>query len=85
MVLVLYGAIAMACCVAALFFFRFWHTTRDRLLLFFALAFAVLGAHWAALGALDLRAEERYFLYVPRLLAFLLIIVGIVDKNWRHR
>jgi Family of unknown function (DUF5985) len=77
----LQGAIAMACMIAGLFFLRFWRVTHDRLFVFFALAFWVLGVHWAVLGVSDFQSEHRYVLYVPRLLAFILIIVGIVVKN----
>jgi hypothetical protein len=85
MIVLLQGATAMACCVAALFFLRFWRTTRDRLFLFFSLGFWVLAAHWAVLGALDVRAEHRHLYYLPRLVAFLLILIGIVDRNRRRR
>ncbi len=81
---VLQGMLAAACGVAGLFFLRFWKTTGDRLFVFFALAFWVLGAHWAVLGIASPAAESRYYFFLPRLLAFLLIIVGIADKN-RHR
>ncbi|HEX6961002.1 MAG TPA: DUF5985 family protein [Lacipirellula sp.] len=37
------GAIAMASAVVALFFFRFWRDTGDRLFAMFALAFLLLG------------------------------------------
>ena len=33
------GLTAMACWVAALFFFRFWHESKDRLFVMFAIAF----------------------------------------------
>ena len=34
MIILLQGATATACCVAALFFLKFWRTTRDRLFFF---------------------------------------------------
>jgi Family of unknown function (DUF5985) len=68
--------------VAGLFFVRFWQATSDRLFLFFGLAFGVLAVHWGALAmANQAAAESRYYFHLPRLLAFLLIMVGIVDKN----
>ena len=85
MIILLQGATAMACCVVALFFLKFWRTTRDRLFLFFSLGFWVLAGHWAVLGALDVRAEDRHLYYLPRLLAFLLMLIGIVDRNRRQR
>lgn len=49
-IILLQGATATACCVAALFFLKFWRTTRDRLFLFFSLGFWVWpfsGPCWA--------------------------------------
>jgi hypothetical protein len=83
MTLALNGALAMACWVAGLFFMKFWRTSRDRLFVFFAYAFWALALHWAALGAFEIPTERRHFIYVARLAAFLLIIVGVVDKNRR--
>lgn len=75
------GALVMACGVAGLLFLRFWMSARDRIFVFFALAFWVLGAHWLLIAVLSVPAETRYYFYLPRLLAFLLILVGIIDKN----
>jgi hypothetical protein len=74
------GALVMASAVAGLFFLRFWRETRDRLFAMFALAFWVLGVNWLGL-ALSEQPETRTFFYVLRLLAFVLILVAIVDKN----
>lgn len=74
------GAIVLACAVAGLFFLRFWRKTRDRLFLIFAIAFWTLGANWLALAFTN-QDEVRTILYIVRLLAFLLILVGIIDKN----
>ena len=79
----LWGALSACCYVAALFFVRYWRATHDRLHLFFALAFAVLGVHWTALGILNVDAETRPFIYVIRLAAFSLLIGGIIVKNRR--
>ena len=79
------GALVMACAVAGLFFFRFWKSAQDRLFLFFSLAFWVLGAHWLVMGVLDVSSEIRHYYYLPRLGAFVLIVLGILDKNRRAR
>jgi hypothetical protein len=79
------GASFAACLVIALFFFRFWRQTRDRLFGIFALAFAVFGANRAVLSALDEDADQRVIVYLIRLLAFLLILAAIIDKNRPHR
>jgi hypothetical protein len=83
--LIMQGALAAGCWASGLFFLRFWRSANDRLFLFFALAFVVLGAHWLVIGLSDMPSETRYFLYLPRLGAFVLIVVGIVDKNQRAR
>jgi hypothetical protein len=77
----LLGAVVMACAVATVFFLRFWGKTRDRLFGVFALAFALLGLNWLTLAVTDPNFEFRAVLYVLRLLAFVVIILGILDKN----
>ena len=79
----LWGALSMASATAALFFLRYWSSSRDRLFAFFASAFAVLALNWVSLGFIDPGAELRHTLYLLRLAAFVLIIIGIVDKNRR--
>jgi len=75
------GAITMGYAVAGLFFLRFWRETRDRLFLIFAGAFWVLGLQRLALVFSRDMVEEDTALYLIRLLAFLLILGAIVDKN----
>jgi len=75
------GAIVMACLVAGLFFLRFWRTTGDRIFACFALAFWLMASQWTAGAVLDVPSETRHYLYLLRLLAFVIIVVGIVDKN----
>lgn len=74
------GACVMACVVIGLFFFRFFRKTHDSLLAIFGVAFWVLGFNWLAL-AFTQADEVRTWLYVVRLLAFLLILGGIIQKN----
>lgn len=75
----------MACCwVAALFFFRFFRSTSDRLFLFFAASFAVFSLNWLFLALLHAPQESRHLVFLLRLLAFGLILVGIWDKNRRE-
>ncbi|MEW5929374.1 MAG: DUF5985 family protein [Gemmatimonadota bacterium] len=75
------GAMAMAYLISGLFFLRFWKDTRDRLFLIFAVAFGLLAAQRTLLTALADQPSAHLSLYVVRLLAFLLIIAAIVDKN----
>ena len=77
----LLGALVVSCAAVALFFFRFARDTRDRLFLCFGGAFAVLSAHWLLLAWTDPDSEFRPFLYLVRLAAFLLILIGIFVKN----
>jgi uncharacterized membrane protein len=81
----LWGALAMSGWVAGLFFLRFWRAGRDRLFLFFFLAFWTLALNWLALALVPSVSETRHQLYTLRLLAFFLIIVGVLDKNGRSR
>jgi hypothetical protein len=76
----LLGGVVVACGVAGLFFLRFWRKTRDRLFLIFAVAFWTLGANWLALAFIN-ADEVRTWLYAVRLAAFVLILLGIIDKN----
>ena len=76
----MWGAIVMACGAAGLFFIRFWRKTRDRLFAIFALAFWILGVHWFVLAWTN-QDEVHVGLYAIRLLAFLLILFAILDKN----
>ncbi|HUM13118.1 MAG TPA: DUF5985 family protein [Myxococcaceae bacterium] len=82
---VLLGALAMASGVSGLFFLRFWRTSRERLFVFFALAFWLLGLNWLSLALVRLERESQHEIYLLRLVAFGLIIVGVVDKNRRAR
>lgn len=77
----LLGMVVMAAAIAGLFFVRFWRKTHDRLFAIFAVAFWTLGANWLAL-AVTVQDEFRTALYVLRLFAFVLIIIGILDKNY---
>jgi hypothetical protein len=79
------GAVAMASFVAALFFLRFWSQTRDSLFLYFSIAFGLDGVMRLLLGLTNVTGEEEPLFYLARLLTFVLIIVGIVQKNRRRQ
>jgi hypothetical protein len=79
----LMGAIAMASAVAALFFLRFWRDTGDRLFLIFSAAFFLLAATRLGLAMSQVQEEGHTHWYWVRLLAFLLILIAIIDKNRR--
>lgn len=75
------GALLFGYLTAAAFFFRFWVRTRDRLFMLFASAFVVLAGQRSLLAAADEATENLTHLYVLRLVAFLLILYAIIDKN----
>jgi hypothetical protein len=67
----------------ALFFLRFWRTSRDRLFAMFAAAFLVLTVQRLAIALTAEVLEHQAPLYTLRLLAFVIIIIAIIDKNRR--
>lgn len=76
------GAMAMGYMLAGLFFLRFFRETRDRLFAMFAASFAILGINRIAIAAANPADEASPILfYLIRLLAFLLILAAIIDKN----
>jgi Family of unknown function (DUF5985) len=77
------GAIALAAIAIALFFFRFQQATKDRLFGFFAIAFLLLGFEQVCVAFLSDRLQAH--VYLIRLLAFLLILAGIFDKNRQRK
>lgn len=77
----LLGAVAMAAFTIGLFFFRFWKKTKDRFFLFFAVAFGLEGLDRILLGINAGSSENEPFIYLVRLLSFVLILIAIVDKN----
>jgi hypothetical protein len=77
----LQGAVAMGCGVAGVFFLRFWKHSRDRLFLYFATAFWMLSLSYILLGTAVVTTEWRVSVFVVRLLAFCLILYGIIEKN----
>ena len=76
---------ATAALASGLFFLRFWRESRDRLFAFFGAAFFVLAVSWALLALINPSDETRPYVYAIRLIAFLLMIVGMVDKNRTSR
>jgi len=78
---VLQAIAATAAWANGMFFFRFWRDTGDRLFAWFGGAFWLLGLSWIALALFNPTAEARPYIYALRLVAFLLIIVAMIDKN----
>ena len=83
--LMLMGGIALASALAGLFFFRFWHHTRDRFFLYFALSFWIEAVNRVALGVIEHADENEPLFYGVRVIAYGLIIVAIWQKNRPRR
>lgn len=75
------GASTMGCLAAAAFFARFWKETHDRLFALFAIAFGFLALNGAAAVLYPLERDSKPYVYVARLVAFVLIAYAVVDKN----
>ena len=73
------GALAMGYLTAAGFFLRYLIVTRERLFGFFSTAFFLLCVQRVAL--LSAPPEWTIYVYLLRLLAFVLILIAIIDKN----
>jgi hypothetical protein len=78
------GMSTAGCWAIGLLFFRLWRDSGDRLFVFFGAAFWVLSLNWIVLAITSPPEETRHLFYVTRLVAFLLIIAAIIDKNIRR-
>ena len=79
------GAIAMGFAIAALFFLKFWRRTREALFIAFAGSFLLLAATQSLLTLSGIPTEERSWLYLLRLVAFLLILAALWLQNRRGK
>jgi uncharacterized membrane protein HdeD (DUF308 family) len=78
----LLGIIATSSVTAGVFFLKFWKQTRDSLFLAFGMAFVVEGLNRCAVLLLAKPSEGNPYIYIVRLLAFLLILGAILHKNY---
>ena len=76
---VLAGALVAGLALIGLFFLRYWRDTRDRLFAWFAASFCIQAVNRFVSEFFN--DEHRSWSYWVRLIAFLLIIVAILDKN----
>ena len=79
------GGIAMGSLIIALFFLRFWRDTGDRFFLYFALSFSIEGVHRVFVSLGGVLDEASPLHYLVRLLAYLLILWAILEKNLPRR
>lgn len=75
------GAVAMGSLTIALFFLRFWRTSRDRFFLYFALSFGIEGFHRVYTALQTETSESSPVHYLIRLAAYALILWAIIEKN----
>ncbi len=79
----LYGGLTVMSFIIGVFFLRYRRVHGDALFGWFALAFWAFGASWCV-QAIDLTlGEQEPYVYVLRLVGFLLIIIAILGKNRR--
>jgi uncharacterized protein DUF5985 len=75
------GMVAAGYLTAALFFFRFWKRTGDSLFLIFNLSFILFALGQVAVLVAESQREDRSWIFLFRLLGFVLLIVAIIAKN----
>jgi hypothetical protein len=81
----LVGASTIGFFAVAVFFLRFWRETGERLFVLFAVAFAALAINRGLLGLTAFGQETRPYIYVVRLVAYVVIGWAVIDKNRRWR
>lgn len=81
----LLGVVVMASITAAIFFLKFWRSTRDSFFLVFAAFFLIEAAGRIALLFLANPNEGNPWIYLMRLLALLLLLGAILRKNYGGR
>jgi hypothetical protein len=77
------GTLVMATFAIGVHFLKFWRLSKDRFFIWFAIAFWVFGLGWIIRVFQPGVPEHGHWGYVPRLVAFLMIIFAILDKNRR--
>jgi hypothetical protein len=75
------GALTMTYVLAAAYFVHFWRRAGERLFIAFGIAFGLLALNQFAIALIGAADERGNYAYVLRVIAFLLIVAAIVDKN----
>lgn len=81
----MWGFLAMASLMAAMFFWRFWRSTRDRLFVLFSAAFLLMALQWTASALSGTDEVDHPYPLLLRVGAFLCIMLAVLDKNRRDR
>ena len=80
----LIGVIATACFAVSGLFLKYWPRTGDTLFLAFALAFFIEAINRIPLLFMRHPNEASPWYYVVRLISFLIILAGILKKNYER-
>lgn len=75
------GAIGMGFAAISLLFVDFWKRSSIRLFGAFAFAFALMAVERIVLVLVNVENEFASYVYLIRLTAFIVIILGIIDHN----
>ncbi len=78
------GCAMLGAWVAGVHFFRFWLKSRDRLFFMFGVSFWLMSLERLVLAFTSPWREEYSYVYIIRLIAFLIIIIAVVDKNRKN-
>lgn len=75
------GAVMFGCFVAGAFFLQAYRRRADRLFALFALSFFILGIERLILAVDNQPESTSPLAYIPRLIAFGLIVAAVIEKN----
>jgi hypothetical protein len=76
------GVVAAGFLIAALFFFRFWKSTRDWLFAIFGVSFILFAMGQLAVAVTGQTGrEDQFWVYLFRLAGFALLLIAIIAKN----
>lgn len=75
------GATTLGNLVVAMIFLRFWRKTADRLFAIFSASFCILALGRLVVAVVQVDDDYMHYLYSIRLIAYVLIIYAIADKN----
>ena len=75
------GALICAYAVAGVHFVQFWRRTNDRLFAHFGVAFWLFALNQLAVSIPVVTDETSGYVYLLRVLGFVIILIAIVDRN----
>lgn len=84
MIQLMSGALIFAYAVAGVHFLQFWRRTGDRLFAHFATAFWLFALNQLAVSVPVVTDETAGYVYLLRVIGYVIILIAIVDKNMFH-